>query len=249
MRSGIAFWVRQMSETLDLAELAQLLSRDAREIEKWADRGRLPGKRIGGRWRFHRAEINDWLSENVATLSATEWENVERRSLAVQPLDNPAEPLLVRSRMAVETSAVPLKAKTQPSVLSELVQIANTNWQVYDPEKVLSSLRAREDESPTTVGHGIALPHLRRPLPGSLGASLVTFGRTFSPVPFGGQGGTCDLFFLLLCQDQEEHVQVLARLARMIAHDGFVGSLRQAPSVADVLDLIEETERVLLTDE
>ena len=49
------------SETMDLDQLASYLRRDSRELQKLATRGQLPGRKVGGAWRFARAEINQWL--------------------------------------------------------------------------------------------------------------------------------------------------------------------------------------------
>ena len=45
--------------TLD--ELALQLGCDRHEIEKLANRGRIPGRRVAGEWRFHTIEITHWL--------------------------------------------------------------------------------------------------------------------------------------------------------------------------------------------
>ena len=42
------------SDMMDVDQLAAYLRRDAREVGKLASRGRLPGHRVGGEWRFAR---------------------------------------------------------------------------------------------------------------------------------------------------------------------------------------------------
>ena len=49
-------------EVLDAAQAAQLLSVDEAAIVELADSGELPGRRIGGAWRFSRAALLEWLS-------------------------------------------------------------------------------------------------------------------------------------------------------------------------------------------
>ena len=42
------------SDMMDVEQLAAYLRRDAREVGKLANRGRLPGHKVGGEWRFAR---------------------------------------------------------------------------------------------------------------------------------------------------------------------------------------------------
>ena len=45
------------NDMMDLDQLADYLQRDARELNKLASRGHLPGHKVSGRWRFARAAI------------------------------------------------------------------------------------------------------------------------------------------------------------------------------------------------
>ena len=53
------------SDMMDVDQLAAYLRRDVREVGKLASRGRLPGHKVGGEWRFARAEINHWLESQL----------------------------------------------------------------------------------------------------------------------------------------------------------------------------------------
>jgi excisionase family DNA binding protein len=49
-------------EVLTPAQAAELLQVDEDAVLALADEGRLPGRRIGGQWRFSRAALVEWLS-------------------------------------------------------------------------------------------------------------------------------------------------------------------------------------------
>ena len=49
-------------EVLTLEQAAALLQVDAAEIAALAEAGELPGRRIGGDWRFPRAALLEWLA-------------------------------------------------------------------------------------------------------------------------------------------------------------------------------------------
>jgi PTS system nitrogen regulatory IIA component len=131
-------------------------------------------------------------------------------------------------------------------VLAELVQLAERSWQVYDPEAILQAVQAREEMQSTALPGGVAIPHPRRPLPNALGESVIAFGRTLTPIPFGGErGGLCDLFFLVCCRDDRTHLRVLARLSRLFLQPGFLDQLREAESPEGALQVIAEAEAAL----
>jgi excisionase family DNA binding protein len=49
-------------DVLTLEQAAALLQVDATEVAALADGGELPGRRIGGEWRFPRAALLEWLA-------------------------------------------------------------------------------------------------------------------------------------------------------------------------------------------
>ncbi len=49
-------------EVLDAAQAAELLAVEEAAIVQLAEAGELPGRKIGGTWRFSRAALLEWLS-------------------------------------------------------------------------------------------------------------------------------------------------------------------------------------------
>lgn len=212
-------------ETYSLDELARQLGRDRREIEKLANRGRIPGRKIGGEWQFHQIEITHWLEKEMREFTDRELAQVEesQRSEEVN-FDVP-----VSSLLKPETIQVPLEARTKRSVLESLVEVAGRTWHIWEPATVLRAVQDREEVLSTAFENGVAIPHPRNPLPEALGQSVIAFGRTLSGIPFGGpKSGLTDLFFLVICRDSRTHLQVLARLGRMIQLPNFLDQLRSA---------------------
>src|SRR6478672_6531348 len=97
------------NETMDLAQLASLLRRDQRELSKLASRGQLPGRKVGGDWRFARSEIRYWLESEMPGFDDEQLKHLEESH------PDPAEPLLT-NLLAADSVAVPLQARTQSSV-------------------------------------------------------------------------------------------------------------------------------------
>jgi PTS system nitrogen regulatory IIA component len=224
---------------MDMEQLAAYLQRDVREVGKLASRGHLPGHKVGGEWRFARAEINHWIETQLPAYT-------EKQLASLESAGGADEPLLA-GLLSEASMAVPLAASTRASVLRELVTLAEQTWQVYDPDAILEAIRQREEMGSTALPTGVAIPHPRRPLPAALGESVMAFGRTASGIPFGApHGGLTDVFFLVCCRDDRTHLRVLARLTRLFLRPNFLDDLRAAETPAAAWETIIAAERELL---
>jgi PTS system nitrogen regulatory IIA component len=231
------------NDTMDLTELAGYLQRDAREVSKLASRGHLPAHKVGGNWRFSRAEINQWLETQLPGYTEQQLTTVET-SVGGEPDAD----VLLSALLPEDCVAVPLRASTRVSVLRELVRVAERSWQVYDPDVIFEAIRHREEMGSTALPLGVAIPHPRRALPDTvLGDSLLAYGRTAHGIPFGAErGALTDIFFLVCCRDDRTHLQVLARLSRLLLRPGFVDELRTAETAAASREVIVRAEEELL---
>ncbi|HEX5271093.1 MAG TPA: PTS sugar transporter subunit IIA [Gemmataceae bacterium] len=231
------------NDVMGLEELATYLHRDVREVSKLASRGKLPGQKVGGEWRFRRVEINQWLEGQLSGYTDQQLTAVE-----AGPDRNPEYEPLLAEYLSEASVAVPLAASTKASALRELVALAERSWQVYDPAALLEAVRQREEMASTALPSGVAIPHPHRPLPSILGEPVIAYGRTASPIPFGAErGGLTDVFFLVASRDDRTHLRVLARLSRLLLRPGFLDELRAAETPAETFELIVNEERELLS--
>ena len=243
-------------ESLTIRELAAFLQRDTRMVEKLALQGDLAGRKVGGEWRFARAEITRWLESNLPGYSDKELSRMEVDSLsfteAVQAAVDSSEAGFGEPRSLLSKLLPPacvslnMRAGTQSSVLRELAALAEQSWQVWDPVALLDSLREREERGSTAQSGGIAIPHPTRRLKAELGESVLAFARLASPIQFGSPDNQpTDLFFMVACRDDATHLQVLTRIARLIRLDGFLDTIRSFDSPLDFCHYMQEAEASL----
>lgn len=226
-------------ESYSLDELARQLGRDRREIEKLVNRGRIPGRKVGGEWQFHPTEITHWLEQEMKAFTDQQLEAVEEFQ---QSSELDAE-IPVTTLLHPDLVQVPLAGRTKRSVLENLIEVAGRTWQIWEPATVLKAVQEREDVFSTADERGIAIPHPRNPLPDVLGQSLIAFGRTLSPIPFGGANGSLtDLFVLVACRDSRTHLHVLARLGRILRIPGLLEDLRFAPDSQSAYEVIQQAD-------
>ena len=60
------------SQILNVEEVAEILHLHVMTIYRLVKGGKLPGFKVGGRWRFHRSALDDWMVDRaqVARLEA-----------------------------------------------------------------------------------------------------------------------------------------------------------------------------------
>lgn len=68
---------------MNIAEVAEFLHLHVMTVYRLVREGKLPGFKVGGRWRFHRRTLEDWMVDRaqVARLEA------ENRNLKLSPPD------------------------------------------------------------------------------------------------------------------------------------------------------------------
>ncbi len=226
-----------MQENMEPLEVADLLGRNVKEVIRLASRGYLPGRKVGDQWRFSRTEITHWIEDQLHAYTEEELTRLEG-----PPLHKGAEALL-SLYLPLSCVAVPLQSRSKPGLLRELVELAEQSGHVYQPEAILAAIEQRESLASTALPVGVAFPHPHRPLPQSLGDSVVAFGRSLSGIPFGSErGALTDLFFLVCGQDSAIHLRLLARLSRLLLIPGFLDELR-------LRETPKEAHRFIITSE
>jgi PTS system nitrogen regulatory IIA component len=227
-------------DDFNLESLAAYLHLVAALVQRMADRGQIPGRKVAGAWRFSQGEIHQWLEARIGALDDDELHRLEG-SLQRSPrgVDLPVSIVDLLPREAI---ALPLAARTRSSVIRSMVELsARTGW-LWDPDKMADAIRTREDMAPTALDNGVALLHPRRPMPAILAQPFLAFGRTDQRLPFAiGRRVMTDLYFLILSVDDTHHLQTLARLSRHLAIPGFLDQLRAAPDSEALLQLFRDT--------
>ncbi len=138
-----------------------------------------------------------------------------------------------------------VQAGSKKRALETLSEILAENSPLRMPAvDIFDSLLARERLGTTAIDHGVAIPH------GRIKTSTETFG-AFVQLEKGIDCDAMDcqsvqLLFALLVPEQstEEHLQLLARLAKMFSDAELREQLRTAPDSQSLYDLLLEWDRL-----
>ncbi|MEM9256008.1 MAG: PTS sugar transporter subunit IIA [Pseudomonadota bacterium] len=120
------------------------------------------------------------------------------------------------------------KDASKKRLFETIADVVSRDQATLSSSEVLTQLTAREKLGSTALGQGIAIPHCRvgsctRPL-----GSLLTLAE---PIPFDAPDDQpVDLLFVLLVPEeaQQQHLDILAEVARLFSQDGYCKKLRSA---------------------
>ncbi len=135
------------------------------------------------------------------------------------------------------------RAENKKDALDQIVDLMAKSGRVGDVEKYRKGVYAREEESTTGIGEGIAIPHCKSDAvirPG-LAAMTLPDGVDFESL----DGQPANLFFLIAAPDTEDnvHLDVLSKLSVLLMDEDFTDGLRQAKSVEEFLKVIDAAEK------
>ncbi len=237
--------MRGMShEDFDITGLATHLHLTRDQVLKLVERGKLPGRRIAGEWRFARAEVHHWWEERIGSSGEAELAQVE--TVLQRIGQQVCEDISLAESLPVEAIAIPLAARTRHSVISEMAALAGQTGKLWDVARMEEAIRTRENLYPTTLDNGVALLHPRRPLAGILAEPFLALGISSQGIPFSGSRTLTDVFFLICSTEERWHLRTLARLSRLLADDSFLQQLRGLTNASAVPQLLAEFEENLL---
>jgi PTS system nitrogen regulatory IIA component len=223
---------------LSVKEVAASLHVSEREVMRMADQGILPGTRVRGKWQFRAGEIWNWIEKNADSLS---------RRRTKDPNPAAAGPFLISQALHPAGIALDAPSKTGASVLRTLAGLAEAADEGIDGRTLLSALQTRERQGSTALERGVAVPHPARPVFSN--GPLVVAVRTAQGLHFGQRdGGTTNLYFLVSCPEQADHLFYFGRLCRLLIEPDLLDRLRRVDSPGSFRDTIEGAERALCSE-
>lgn len=148
----------------------------------------------------------------------------------------------IRDLLAVESIELNGAAAGKKDALDKMVDLMAKSGKLSDIETYRKGVYAREEESTTGIGEGIAIPHCKSDAvnrPG-LAAMIVKDGVEFDAL----DGEKVDLIFLIAAPNTKDnvHLEVLSKLSVLLMDETFTSGLRNAKNVDEFLKVIDEAE-------
>ena len=128
-----------------------------------------------------------------------------------------------------------LQATTKEAAIDEMINSLVDNGVVTDFDVFKAGIMAREAQTSTGLGDGIAMPHSKN---AGVKEATVLFAKSNKGVDFESlDGQPTDLFFMIAAPEgaNDIHLAALAELSKYLMQDGFADRLRQATSADEVI--------------
>ena len=132
--------------------------------------------------------------------------------------------------------------KTKSEALDRIIDLMVASGKINDREAYREQVYAREEESTTGIGEGIAIPHgkcdaVTKP---GLAAMVVKDGVEFDAL----DGQPVTLMFLIAAPNTKDnvHLDVLSKLSVLMMDEVFADALRNAKSADEFLEIIDEAD-------
>lgn len=135
------------------------------------------------------------------------------------------------------------QATSKKCALERLSSLVASNEDALVANEVFDSLVARERLGSTGIGHGVAIPHGRL---GKLDHAVSAFMRLENGVDFDAIDNepVAYMFALLVPKDSnDEHLQLLAQLAKMFSNPVMRERLRLATNSEELYELLSQTKK------
>lgn len=128
---------------------------------------------------------------------------------------------------------------TKEQILHYLIGRAVKSGRATNSDRIVKAALTREDQSPTGLPGGIAIPHCRHE---DWTQPTLLFARLNSATEFITPDGPADLLFFIgvPTSSSEVHVEILAALAKALRDKGFRAALRGAENKVEAARIISE---------
>jgi PTS system nitrogen regulatory IIA component len=134
-----------MHEIMTIEEVAAYIRVSERTVYDWAQKGELPGGKLGTTWRFKRDDIEKWVNDRLSQSTAT----------------RPATAAVTSSLVLTPERVVLMEHATKGEVLTRLVDLLAETPFVRNRDALLKGIFERETLMSTGIGFGIGVPHVR----------------------------------------------------------------------------------------
>jgi fructose-specific phosphotransferase system IIA component len=135
-----------------------------------------------------------------------------------------------------------LPGSTKEEIINALIELAATQKQVTDKERVRTAIFEREKIMSTGVGSGFAIPHGKTDAVSDIVAAFAVTAHAIDYQSLDDQ--PVRLVFLLVGRDNMvgPHIKLLSRISRLMNKEDFRKKLLEAETPKDVLEIFQQEE-------
>lgn len=141
-----------------------------------------------------------------------------------------------------QTIILDLKAGSKQEVLAEMISQLDKAGKLTDSKLFQADILAREEQSTTGIGDGIAIPHAKSK---AVKSPAIGFGRSREGLDYQSlDGQPAHLFFMIAATEgaNDDHLEALSRLATFLMDSKFRDRMLAATTKEEVLQAVTDKE-------
>ncbi|RVU70898.1 MULTISPECIES: fructose-specific PTS transporter subunit EIIC [Lactobacillus] len=148
----------------------------------------------------------------------------------------------IKDILSPESMIMELKATNKEDAIKEMADLEVKTGIVNNEDEFIKSIWAREKESTTGIGGGIAMPHARNEY---INKARVLFAKSKEGIDYDSlDGQPVHLFFMITAPAGADntHLQALAKLSGLLVNPDLVEKLKQATTPDEVIKFFTDAE-------
>ncbi|WP_163526807.1 PTS fructose transporter subunit IIABC [Halobacillus ihumii] len=144
--------------------------------------------------------------------------------------------------LTTKTIVLNMSASSKAEAIDELIGKLDEAEKLSDREEYKKAIEAREQQSTTGIGEGIAIPHAKT---SAVAEPAIAFGRSQEGLDYESlDGQPTNLFFMIAASEgaNQTHLETLSRLSSFLMDKNFRAKLENAKTESDVIEAINAKE-------
>ena len=218
-----------MKDIMTLEELAEYLRVSERTVYDWANKGKIPGGKIGTSWRFKREDIENWVNQKL--------------SPRLQPVTSNAPSI---SSVLLPEKTVLLDCTTKDEALNALINLCSDIPGLSGRKELAEAVFKREKLMSTGIGLSIAVPHVRL---NSVNEIHMAFAVNKSGIEdYESLDNIPVRILVLIVAGKNQHaayIQLLSRIAGLLKNEILRERLYNCKSSKEIYDILIEGDKKL----
>lgn len=217
---------------LKVVDIVASLGVDEKTVLGWIKKKGLTAHLVNGRYQINQVDLLEWATNNGIKIPPQMFPVPEVEDTL--PLLSGA---LARGGIYFDVPGDDLNSALK-SVVERLPLQPH-----MDPEFLYQTLLAREALGSTSIGHGIAIPHVRNPILSQTQDPAVSLCFLNKPIDFKAiDDKPVHILFTLITPNVKVHLHMLASLSFMLHEQRFMDLLNSNPGKDEIIAMVTELE-------
>jgi PTS system nitrogen regulatory IIA component len=216
---------------LSVREAAQLLDAPEDRVYAWIEDQAIPYYRVDEQYRFNRAELLEWATAKGMKVSVDIFKPPRSTSTPIGLAD------------AIEAGGVHRVGGTDPGSVIRSAVLTLEIADAADREALIAILTARE-AAKSTVGDGIAIPHVRNPIVVHGCRPKISVCFLDHPLELGATDRKpVTAMFMLMSPTPKLHLHLLSRLSAALHDPAFKEAIVESAPKETIVDHARRVEK------